>query len=287
MDSGLAVMDTSLEVLNPRLYDRVREFPANPKVPNFMHVMATNRMAKTGTHWTSLFSERNSGTNNAQWLIVDYNKFIPGEPVQANVLRLLEQIPGLIRQADLSSELASQGYWASYNRPFFKDVRDQSGHTAAEKAHGALYSFDNGPRASIFKSLGLSVNDLKGMRKLMTRNQYPMEPALALAQNMPIEPGHAISARMDLEAPAHIPNGGIDAKVSSYCLFRRLQAQAISGPSHDAQPVFRWKDHGKDLFPGWPHLGLPDEWNFNWVQATPTKLLLQYVDPKVDATNGC
>merc|ERR1719382_1556444 len=97
---------------------------------------------------------------------------------------------------------------------------------------------------------------------------------------MPIEPGHAISARMDLEGPSHIPNGGIDAKVTNYCLFRRLQAQAISGPTRNGQPLFSWRDHGKDLFPGWPHLGLPDRWNFDWAQLTPSKLLPSAVDPK-------
>ena len=43
-------------------------------------------MAGTGNHWTSLFSERNSGTGNAQWIIVDYNGFTPGEPLKDNTV---------------------------------------------------------------------------------------------------------------------------------------------------------------------------------------------------------
>merc|ERR1719436_996947 len=80
---------------------------------------------------------------------------------------------------------------------------------------------------------------------------YPMEGVL------PSSPGHAISSRMDL-AFSKIPNGGIDAKVLNRCLLRSMQCQAISGPSHDNQAIFKWADNGVDRMPGWPHLGLPD-----------------------------
>jgi len=56
LDSGLVVMDTSLEILNMDLYNRVAEFPANAHVPDFMHVMTANRMAASAPHWAALFS---------------------------------------------------------------------------------------------------------------------------------------------------------------------------------------------------------------------------------------
>jgi len=271
MDSGLAVMDTSLEVLDARLYDRVADFPANPHAPNFLHVMAVNRLAQSGVHWTTLFAEQNSGTNSAQWIVVDYNRFGPGEPMRDNTLRILEQVPGLIHRTDMSAELSTRGYWASYNRPFFEDVRELSGHTAAEEANGALFSFEKGPRATIFRRIGRSVQSLFDMRVVMNRNTYPHEGV------WPNEPGHAISARLDLDRAGHVPNGGIDAKVTNRCLFRKLQCQAISGPTHDNQPVFKWRQDGREIFPGWPHLGLPDVWNFGWVQMTSSEPSLSNV----------
>jgi len=109
------------------------------------------------------------------------------------------------------------------------------------------------------------VTNLFDMRTLMTRNSYPNEGTF------PSAAGHAIAARMDLVGYSPIPNGGIDAKVVNRCLLRQLQAQAISGPTHASQKVFEWVSaDGKDLWPGWPHLGLPDQWNFEWVQMTPT-----------------
>jgi len=49
LDSGLVIMDTSLEILNADMYNRVAEFPANAHVPDFMHVMTSNRMASSAS----------------------------------------------------------------------------------------------------------------------------------------------------------------------------------------------------------------------------------------------
>ena len=43
--------------------------------------------------------------------------------------------------------------------------------------------------------------------------------------------------------------------------------------------IFKWTDDSKnDIFPGWPHMGLPNVWDFGWVQMTPIKMLSQAVD---------
>lgn len=266
LDSGLAVVDTSLEVLTPSIYDRLPDLPANPRVPDFMHVMAVNRLAQTGLQWTNLFATLNTGTNIAQFIVVDYNRFLPGQSIKDNTVRMLEQIPGMTHQADLSNELNYKGYWASFNRPYFQDIRKATGHTAAEAAYGALYSFDDGPRAKIFRNNQASVANIGDMMRLMNRNMFPKE----VLTGLPLEPGHAISARLDLTSFGPIPNGGIDSKVTGNCLLRKLQCKAISGPTHENQPVFMWRDpSGKELFPGWPHMGLPNAWNFNWVNEEP------------------
>lgn len=276
LSSGLAILNTNLEILNPTLYDRVPEFPANSHLPNFLHIMTVNRMARTGAMWTSLFTERNGGTNNAQWMIVDYNRFLPGVNIQGNTLWLLEQVPGFIHKQDISSLLSGNGYWASYNRPYFEDTRRMTGHTAAEQKHGDLFSYGNSPRALIFKRSAVGISNMFGVRSIMNRNTFPNEGVF------PSEPGHAISARLDLDKVSHLPNGGIDAKVTSRCLFRSLQCQAISGPTHASQPVFVWSEGGQEAFPGWPHKGLPNAWGFNWVQMTPSKLMTRIVDGPED-----
>jgi len=271
LNAGLVVMDTSLEILNMNIYNRVAEFPVNTHVPDFMHIMVANRMASSAPHWAVLMSERNSGVGNAQWMIVDYNRFLPGKPLPDNSLWVLEQVPGVSFKKDMSAWLRDKGYFASYNRPYFQPIRDVSGHTAAEGKYGALYSYDNGPRATIFKSVGPLTGHLMDMRSTMRRNTYPNEGVL------PNDPGHAISARFDLGF-SKIPNGGIDAKVVNRCLFRGMQVQAISGPSHETQPAFQWLGDGVTITAGWPHLGLPDTYNFDWIQLSPTGQLEALVD---------
>merc|ERR1719478_679683 len=264
MNSGMAVMETSLELLDLFAWDNIKDFPVNAHIPGFMHVMACNRLAKSAAHWARLITTLNVGTYNAQWMIVDYNKFKPGLAIPDNTLWVVETIPGMTHKEDLSNILRTSGYWASYNRPYFDPIRDASGHNAAQKSHGDLYSFLDSPRGKIFRTSAGGIGSLYDLRMLMTRNLYPF------AGVEPNEPGHEISARMDLAGTQPIPNGGIDAKVTNRCLFKGLQVQATSGPSHGALPVFKWTNSdGTEKWPGWPHDGQPDAWNFGYVQMTP------------------
>merc|ERR1719375_475436 len=128
LDNGLVIMDTSLEILNTRIYDRIAEFPNNPHIPTWAHVQMVNRMAQNSVQWQMLFGERNNGQENAQWMIVDYNKFVPGKPLLDGAFFLVEMIPGTIARAELAAKIRSAGYFASYNRPYFAATRAQSGH---------------------------------------------------------------------------------------------------------------------------------------------------------------
>jgi hypothetical protein len=50
-------------------------------------------------------------------MVLDYNKFTPGQTVVPETLWVLEQMPGMVEMADLSLYLKQNGYWASYNIP--------------------------------------------------------------------------------------------------------------------------------------------------------------------------
>lgn len=264
MSSGLSVMDTSIEILNPFIWDKVVDFPANPRIPNFVHLMITNRLAKNGAHWTRLFATQNTGTYTSQWMIVDYNRFKAGAPPPDDTFWLMEAVPGLTHAADMSFHLRENGYWPSFNRPYFDDIRDLTGHKGAQRTHGAIYSWLNNPRAKIFKGGQGGIGGLLEMRETMSRNLYPFTGVL------PVEPSHEISARFDLSPYMPIPNGGIDAKVTNRCLFAKMEVQAISSPAHGAVPPFQWlSDGGAELWNGYPHIGQPNKWNFGWVQMTP------------------
>jgi hypothetical protein len=264
MDSGLSVTDTSLEILNPFVWDKVEDFPSKPHIPNFVHIMICNRLAKSGAHWTRLMSSVNSGTYASQWMIIDYNRFKAGKTIPDDTFWLLEAVPGETKAADLSYFLRDHAYWPSFNRPYFDEIRTVTGHTAAQRSNGAIYSWLNNPRAKIFRGAIGGIGSMLEMRELMTRNLYPFTGV------MPADPGHEISARFDISPYMPIPNGGIDAKVVNRCLFKKMEVQAVSSPSHAAVPAFQWvRDDGSEMWPGHPHTGLPNKWNFDWVQFTP------------------
>ena len=56
-----------------------------------------------------------------QYMVVDLNKFTPGEDLQPGLLWVAEQIPGLVVAADMTPALAL-GYWPSFNVPYFAEV---------------------------------------------------------------------------------------------------------------------------------------------------------------------
>jgi hypothetical protein len=229
-----------------------------------MHMMITNRLSKRAADWAGEYVKRNNvGTYNNQFVVVDYNLFTPGKPLPDNTIMVVETIPGKTHVQDVTQIAVKQGYWGSYNRPYFHDIREKAGFNGAQQSSGRLYSWQDNPRATIFKNVAPGISTLFDMRGTMNRNIYPNE-----GFGEPNEPSHAVSARNDLSTTP-IPNGGIDAKVVGKCLAKALSVQAISGPTHDAQKVFRWTDGtGREIYPGWPHAGQPDSWNFNWVEFT-------------------
>eukprot|EP00933_Yihiella_yeosuensis_P076555 TRINITY_DN8637_c0_g1_i1.p1 TRINITY_DN8637_c0_g1~~TRINITY_DN8637_c0_g1_i1.p1 ORF type:complete len:685 (+),score=160.76 TRINITY_DN8637_c0_g1_i1:130-2184(+) len=263
MNSGIAVQETSLEMIDPLTWDRVLDFPAHGSIPNFMHLMIANRMAKSSPHWARLFSRVNTGTFTSQWMVIDYNQFTPAAPIPDGTFWVVEMMPGMTEMRDMSSFLRENRYFPSFNRPYFDKTREASGHKAAESSHGIIYSYTENPRAQIFRATASNANTLTDMRVIMTRNSYPLTGASVL------DPGHEISARMDLSPILKIPNGGIDAKVVNRCLMKAHEVQAISGPSHAVQQPFRWRSADKsELWADFPHMGLPDLWNFSYVQIT-------------------
>jgi len=264
LDSGLVITETTISMLTDEPYDKIKD--SNTSVPDFMRIMISNRLAKTGKDWTDLMTKSATGTYSSQWMVVDYNKFVPGKPLVNGTLSVIEQVPGLSHTADMSMWLQTKRYWGSENRPWYKDIRDSVGATEAEEMHGELFSADKNPRAKVFAATAPQVRSLAEMRTEMQRNRWPHEVGVGLYS----APYHAISARGDLDKESPNPNGGVDSKVTNRCLAKLLQCNAISGPTHDTQKVFKWTDkNGKELFPGSPHDGLPDSWGFGWVRMTP------------------
>lgn len=51
------------------------------------------------------FARFHSGTYANQWMVLDFNRFLPGEEPTTGFFHVLEEIPGLVHYDDLTSEL--------------------------------------------------------------------------------------------------------------------------------------------------------------------------------------
>ncbi|TRY78809.1 hypothetical protein TCAL_07583 [Tigriopus californicus] len=270
--SGLAVLETTIGNSNPALWDFVKP---EGQILEGVRATVANRMATNGKEWTKIFTRKNSGTYNNQWMVVDYKKFMPGmSRVKSDLLWVLEQLPGHIRSADMTSVLAKQSYWPSYNSPYFSDIFNMSGNPAMVEKFGNWFTYDKTPRALIFKRDHRSIKDLKSMMKVMRYNNYQKDPLSRCEEcDPPFSAENAISARNDLNpkngtypfgALGHRSHGGTDMKLTSSAMFKDLRFMSISGPTAEDLPPFQWSqvDFEKDC----PHLGQPDLWQFEPIQ---------------------
>ncbi|XP_054925794.1 putative phospholipase B-like 2 isoform X2 [Dermacentor andersoni] len=275
ISSGLATMETTIGNENDSLYS----FVTPESNLEFIRNVVSNRLAFSGDEWTRIFSRYNSGTYNNQWMVVDYKRFKPGMELEDGLLYVLEQLPTCINVTDVTQTLRDQTYWASYNVPAFEYIYNISGWWRLVEKYGDWFTYDKTPRALMFLRDHIKVRDMDSMIKLMRYNDYKNDPLSRCNCTPPYSAENAISARSDLN-PAdgiypfpslgHRSHGGTDMKLANFSLMGRLEFVAVSGPTWDQQPPFRWSTSElKDR-----HEGHPDLWKFepfvhHWLSMKP------------------
>ncbi|XP_075217926.1 putative phospholipase B-like 1 [Lycorma delicatula] len=235
-----------------------------------VRVMVANRLSLSGKSWSHTFSQRNSGTFNNQWMIVDYNRFEPGKPLKNGLFWVLEQLPGYIAAQDETPVLTKQKYWASYNIPFNIRTFRLSGQTEQIRKYGKWFSYGNNPRGQIFKREQSKVTNMNNFMDLMRYNDYKRDPLSKCNCKPGYSASNAIAARHDLNPAngtfelhylSHRAGGAIDAKIVNSTLFKKQQFVAVSGPTTGTDlPPFKWST--SKLEPRYRHLGHPDLWQF-------------------------
>eukprot|EP01105_Mastigella_eilhardi_P024699 TRINITY_DN648_c0_g2_i1.p1 TRINITY_DN648_c0_g2~~TRINITY_DN648_c0_g2_i1.p1 ORF type:complete len:562 (+),score=135.85 TRINITY_DN648_c0_g2_i1:33-1688(+) len=267
LSSGLVTQETTIGNNNPDLY---AQYLTPHCVLEWHRSVMANRLATGGEQWCNAFSRFKSGTYCNQWMVLDYNLFVPYQPLPENVFWVLEEVPGLIAMSDLTWLLQKQAYFPSYNAPYYTVIYNVSGWPALQEEYGDWFSYDKTARAMIFKRDHVKVQDMDGMKKLMRYNDFQNDPFSACDCDPPYSGENAISARSDLN-PAngtypfgsleHRNHGSMDVKISSAALLRDYKLWMISGPTSDQQPVFDWSSIADFAV---SHVGLPDHWDFDW-----------------------
>jgi len=259
MDTKLVVMETTNGIMNNSLYSAVTP----NSVLSWIRAIVSNKMASNGKEWVSIFSNYNSGTYNNQWIVVDMKKLVVGDHLEPGTLWILEQIPGYIESADVTETL-SYGYWPSYNVPYFPLIYNISGFPYYATTYGPFFSYENNPRAEIFRRDSNKVDSIDGIRAMLRYNDFMHDP---LSQG---NPGMAISSRFDLVTGnqtnpflTRSAFGGVDSKVTSATLVNSMSCSVESCPTHDNLPPFEYTKEWESV----SHVGQPSMWDFKWVDV--------------------
>lgn len=257
-DSGFAAIETSVEVFNLTMY----EGNINPtSVLYWTRVMIATRTATSAPDWTSTMAKYNSGTYNNQWMVLDLNKFVPGKPLVQDTMWICEQFPGIVKSRDVT-DILSYGYYPSYNVPQDKELFVLSGYAEAVQTQGPeMNDYQTCVRAEIFRRDQSSVKDLASFQHLIRYNDFEQDP---ISQGNPL---YAIASRVDLDPEEPECFGALDAKVSSYSLWKQGQIVVTqSGPTQQ-QPIFEFNN---TLAPNCGrHDGLPQVYKFGWMEQKP------------------
>jgi len=263
--SQLVVLETTNEVFNLSLYSVVKP----QTVMSWIRVIVANRMANSGSEWTEIFARFNSGTYNNQWMIIDYKLADNNNGaalVKDNTLWIGSQLPGYFESADVSYVINQQGYWPSYNVPFFPNIYRLSGYQDMYNKYGNVFSYEFCPRANIFRQRQKTVNDLKTYQQIVRYNDWQHDP---LSLDCPI---NQIASRADLtpvnSTVSFCPRalfGAINGKITSSNMVKERRAAIIGGPTHQSLPPFSWSN-----YPTAPHYGQPTVFNFDWIITQPS-----------------
>uniref|UniRef100_A0A8B9CMM5 Phospholipase B-like n=1 Tax=Anser brachyrhynchus TaxID=132585 RepID=A0A8B9CMM5_9AVES len=235
LSSGLVALETTIGNSNAALWKYLRP---QGSVLEWLRNIVANRLARSGAEWATVFSQFNSGT-------------------------------GLVMVADKTEVLYQQGYWASYNVPYFEEIFNASGNLELVKKYGDWFTYDKNPRAQIFRRNHSLVHDVDSMVRLMRSNNYLQDPlSRCRGCDPPQNAENAISARSDLNpsngtypfaALRQRCHGGTDMKVTSFGMASTYGLVAASGPAWDDVPPFRWSTSPCNHL---LHMGHPDLWKF-------------------------
>jgi hypothetical protein len=173
-------------------------------------------------------------------------------------------MPGIALKRDMTDVFVRQGYWPSFNTPYFDEIFNIAGYPQKiidVGANGSWYSYYNCSRYQIFARDAPKVETYAQFKALMYRNDYENDP---LSNG---DPAQQIMSRYDLrrdnlswgEPRSH---GGIDLKTTSVLRsLAFLGFDAIAGPEHEIQAPFEF---GKGRFAHLNYDGIPALSNFSW-----------------------
>ena len=259
---GFLIAETTNNVYNMTLYELL-----TPRtLVAWIRARTAIYLSDTGSEWHEVFKKYNSGTYNNQWVVVDTKRYVKGsKDMQSGTVVVGSQLPHYYEYEDVSPFVSIHGYWASYNVPYFKSAWTISGYALMEQLYGDGFSWENSPRAKIFRQRQANLTDMPSIKQFMRNNDWQHDP---LALQCPM---NQISARADLtpldsqnKLCLRAPFGAVNAKIAAASQIQNFTAHYIVGPTNQQQPDFQWSSEYLKSYPNFPHYGQPLRYNFDW-----------------------
>lgn len=254
-DKGFVAMSTSLFVPGHGKYAELRD--TIDGLPSFVRSLIATRVATSPLMWARIYGFFPGIAGGKQWILADYNKLHLQQPLSKDTVWLVESLPGLQSEEDVSEKLRTDGFFEVHAEPLLTEIRHEFGLPALYGTNGTR--FTSGFGNSLLEE-AMSVQSIENLQALLGSSQSV--PAGATA----------VTSRLDLDPEEPIPFGGIDAKVTSKCLVQKLGSQIHAGPpATPGGDGFKWASL-QDRFPDWPRKGLPAAYTFDWVDMLPGAL---------------
>jgi len=261
IDNNLVVIETTLHNWDNDLY---LEYCKPSQIFTWIRVQVANRIAENGKDWCETFIRENSGTYNNQYIVVDYNKFKPGQKAQAGFIWAIEQLPGYYNYGDRTDEFNTNRYIPSLNTPFFEDVYEKAKYPEKViETNSTYWSYWDNSRMHIVERDVPNLKDYEDFKTFMRSNDWEHDPLTNY------DPAEAILSRYDLRPDDCIPNGnslmcpnvfgGTDSKTTNYNNVMNHKFDFISSPQYETQPAWEF---GVGKYANYDYTGLPQKWTF-------------------------
>lgn len=249
-DKGFVLMSTNLWL--PATGKYARPSTTNEGLPAFLRAAVATKIAAQPRGWAKLYASLTGIAGAKQWLIVDYSKFKVGQPIVEDTVFLVESLPRVTRLGDVSATLRTNGFFQAHGTPHFRQIREIFG--LPNKTEGTYREH----LSSALLDKASTVDTLAMARSVLSEIDPARKTKSTGITQIPI------TTRNDKHSSRPVPEGGIDAKLTSRCLVKDMKLQAISGPPHSEEyAAFDWASFDSD----WPRFGLPVTWSFDWVNV--------------------
>jgi hypothetical protein len=274
--NGIAVMQTSLSNFNATLA-AASNTPSS--VPTTFRARTATYFNKGGKGWHESFVALPGGSGKSSFLVVDLQKYVPGQRVlQSDLLWLVEEMHDLTMAQDITAMLQQQSFFATLHVPYFPAIAAHGDYDIeAGKPEGWYFNRMSAPIHRQFVAKNATIFGIEDMQNLMRYNAFKTDPLSLVPNclNTTCSPAFsallAIAGRGDVNpanasfgTPAmtqhigHREFGAIDGVVSSYRRLttnRKLVLSLVNGPVvTEAMPQFNFATFGG---PPIVHAGIP------------------------------